>query len=44
MRTPPRRTHYNKKWTIKMENTIKNTSFAKKKTTKSYNTPKEDEL
>ncbi len=37
MRTTPRGTHYNKKWKIKIENTIK-------KTTKSYNSPKENEL
>jgi hypothetical protein len=37
MRTTPRRTHYNKKWKIKIDNTIK-------KTTKSYKGSKEDEL
>jgi hypothetical protein len=31
----PQGGHYNKKWTIKIQNTIKKTSFAKKKITKS---------
>jgi len=31
----PQGGHYNKKWTIKIQNTIKKTSFEKKKITKS---------